>query len=63
MSSCMAILKMVGSVVILSEEDVSFCSDYFEDTERDQAFLGIENTERRLVKIDPRLPPFFRSGA
>lgn len=53
----------VGSEIILSEDDVSFREDRFEETERERSFLGNENMERTLVMKGPRLPLFFKSGA
>lgn len=52
----------VGVGTIFSKDDVSFCVDFFEETERERPLLD-ENLERRLVNRAPILPTFFKSGA
>ena len=49
--------------MIISEDDVAFFMDRFEEVERERSFVESENMERRPMTKGPRLPPFFKSGA
>lgn len=55
----------VGSEIVLSDDDddAPFCIDGLEEAERERSFLESENRERMPKTKDPRLPPFFKSGA
>ena len=62
MSSVVPDSMTVVLEMIFSKDDVSFCVDHFEETERKRVFLD-ETLERRLVKRAPIRPAFFKSGA
>lgn len=53
----------MGSEMILSEENPSFCMEGLDESEPQELFFENENRERRLVKRGPKLPAFFKSGA
>ena len=63
MFACVLESMTVGLEMIISEDDVPFGVDRFEETECERSFLESENIERIRMTRGPRLPRFFSSGA